>query len=252
MRVDIVSLFPEMFDGPFGHSIIKRAQEAGLLSIGVTNPRDFAYDKHKIVDDYPFGGGAGMVMKPDPLFRAVAHVKEATPVENRRVVLMCPGGAQLTQDKVRELAEYEQLILVCGHYEGVDERVRMHLVDEVVSIGDYVLTGGELPAMVLTDAVARMLPGVLGSSSSAPHDSFYDGLLEHPQYTRPREFEGLEVPEVLVSGDHAKIDRWRRKQSLKNTLERRPDLLEGREFSKEDAKLLAEIQSERQAEERGS
>ncbi len=252
MRVDIISLFPEMFEGPFGHSIIKRAREAGLLTIEVTNPRDFAYDKHKIVDDYPFGGGAGMVMKPEPLFRAVASVRENRSQLKRRVVLMCPGGAALTQSKVLELAGYEQLILVCGHYEGVDERVRLHLVDEVVSIGDYVLTGGELPAMVLTDAVARMLPGVLGSSSSAPHDSFYDGLLEHPQYTRPREFEGMEVPEVLVSGDHAKIERWRRKESLKNTLERRPDLLTGREFSKEDAKLLAEIKSERQAEASGS
>ncbi|WP_346354646.1 tRNA (guanosine(37)-N1)-methyltransferase TrmD [Azotosporobacter soli] len=252
MRVDIISLFPEMFDGPFGHSIIKRAKDAELLSIGITNPRDFAFDKHKIVDDYPFGGGAGMVMKPEPLFRAVAYVTEQKSFLRRRIVLLCPGGTALTQDKVKELAAYEQLILLCGHYEGVDERVRTHLVDEVVSIGDYVLTGGELPAMVLTDAVARMLPGVLGSSSSAPHDSFYEGLLEHPQYTRPREFEGLEVPEVLVSGDHAKIDRWRRKQSLKNTLERRPDLLAGRELSKEDAKLLTEIKAERQADVSGS
>lgn len=252
MRVDIISLFPEMFEGPLGHSIIKRAREAGLLTLDVTNPRDFAYDKHKIVDDYPFGGGAGMVMKPEPLFRAVASVTENRQHLKRRIILMCPGGSTLTQAKVRELAEFEQLVLVCGHYEGVDERVRTHLVDEVVSIGDYVLTGGELPAMVVTDAVARMLPGVLGSSSSAPHDSFYDGLLEYPQYTRPREFDGVNVPEVLVSGDHAKIERWRRKESLKNTLERRPDLLNGREFSKEDAKLLAEIKSERQAESSGS
>lgn len=243
MRIDVVSLFPDMFVGPFGHSIIKRASDSGLLTINIINPRDFTLDKHKIVDDTPFGGGSGMVMKPEPVFRAVESVTtEATC--SRRVILMCPGGSRFDQDKAKELSVYDQLILICGHYEGIDERVRLHLVDEVISIGDYVLTGGELPAMVITDAVARMLPGVLGASDAAQHDSFYHGLLEYPQYTRPRDFDGREVPEVLISGDHAKIARWRRKQSLKNTLERRPDLLETVELSAEDVKLLAEIRAE--------
>ncbi|MBP2644758.1 MAG: trmD [Firmicutes bacterium] len=243
MRIDIVSLFPEMFNGPFGHSIIKRATDAGILTIGVVNPRDFALDKHHIVDDTPFGGGSGMVMKVDPVCRAVESVS-AVPNVRRRIILMCPGGQQFTQAKARELAEYDQLILVAGHYEGMDERVRTYVVDEAMSIGDYVLTGGELPAMVIVDAVARMLPGVLGANDAAIQDSFYSGLLEYPQYTRPREFRGWEVPEVLVSGDHAKIARWRRKESLKNTLNRRPDLLESANLSPEDAKLLREIQEE--------
>lgn len=245
MRIDIVSLFPEMFGGPFGHSIIKRAQEADLLTINITNPRDFTFDKHHIVDDYPFGGGSGMVMKPEPLFRTVKNIIEATQIEARRVILMCPGGNRLDQQKVKQLAGYDQLILLCGHYEGVDERVRQSLADELISIGDYVLTGGELPAMVVVDAVARMIGGVLGASDAAEHDSFYNGLLEYPQYTRPREFEGLVVPEILLSGDHAKIARWRRKESLKITLARRPDLLENIKLAAEDAKLLAEIISER-------
>lgn len=244
MRIDIVSLFPEMFAGPLGHSILKRAQEANLLHINVVNPRDFTFDKHHTVDDTPFGGGSGMVMKPEPFFRAVDSITQSSNTTNRRIVLMCPGGQRLDQAKVKELANYEQLILLCGHYEGVDERVRLHLVDETISIGDYVLTGGELPAMIVADSVARMLPGVLGSSNSAPQDSFYDGLLEYPQYTRPREFNGMEAPEVILSGDHAKINRWRRKQSLKNTLERRPDLLKNKELSPDDAKLLAEIIAE--------
>lgn len=245
MRIDIVSLFPEMFDGPFGHSIIKRARDAKILDIQLTNPREFAMDKHKIVDDYPFGGGSGMVMKPDPIFRAVEHVKSRFVVENRRILLTCPGGTRLTQAKAKELAQYEQLIILCGHYEGIDDRIRQHVVDEGISIGDYVLTGGELPAMVVVDAVARMLPGVLGSEDSALHDSFYNGLLEYPQYTRPREFMGWEVPEVLTSGDHGKIERWRRKESLRITLDRRPDLLEHKDLSPQDAKIMAEILSER-------
>lgn len=244
MRIDIVSLFPDMFTGPFGHSILKRAQEADLLHINIVNPRDFAFDKHHTVDDTPFSGGAGMVMKPEPIFRAVDSIIQSSNISKRRIILMCPGGCPLNQAKVKELANYEQLILLCGHYEGIDERVRLHLVDEAISIGDYVLTGGELPAMVITDSVARMLPDVLGSSDSAPHDSFYDGLLEYPQYTRPREYDGMVVPEIILSGDHAKINRWRRKQSLKNTLERRPDLLKNKELSLDDAKLLAEIIAE--------
>lgn len=243
MKIDIVSLFPEMF-GALGHSIIKRAQEADYLSIRVTNPRDFAFDKHRIVDDTPFGGGAGMVMKPDPIFRAVENITKELPNAKRRIILTCPGGTTLTQNKVKELAAYEHLIFICGHYEGIDARIKEHLVDEAISIGDYVLTGGELPAMVMTDAVARMLPGVLGSGASAPEDSFYNGLLEYPQYTRPREFNGWEVPDILLSGHHAQIERWRRKQSLKNTLFSRPELLQKVELSKEDKKLLDEIRRE--------
>lgn len=241
MRIDIISLFPEMFDGPFGHSIIKRARDVGILDIQLTNPRDFAMDKHKIVDDSPFGGGSGMVMKPEPLFRAVEATKVLHTTANRRVLLTCPGGTTFTQEKAKELAQFEQLVIVCGHYEGIDDRIRENSIDECISIGDYVLTGGELPAMVIVDAVSRMLAGVLGAADAAEHDSFYNGLLEYPQFTRPREFNGWVVPEVLLSGDHAKIDRWRRKESLRVTLERRPDLLQRKQLSKEDATLLAEI-----------
>lgn len=245
MLINIISLFPEMFDGPLGHSILKRAQDAGALSVQVTNPRDFAFDKHRIVDDYPFGGGSGMVMKPDPIFRAVQSVVSSNDsLTRRRIILMCPGGQVFDQAKARELAGYDQLVLVCGHYEGIDARIRQHVIDEAISIGDYVLTGGELPAMVITDAVARMIPGVLGANDAAEHDSFYNGLLEYPQYTRPREFNGWDVPEILLSGDHAKIENWRRKQSLKATLERRPDLLDKVELSPLDHKLLQEIKAE--------
>ena len=239
MQIDIISLFPEMFAGPFGQSITKRAIENNLLNIQITNPRQFAYDKHQQVDDAPFGGGNGMVLKPEPFFRAVKHIKENTTFTNRRVVLMCPSGQPFTQTKAKELANYDQLIFVCGHYEGFDARITDHLVDEVISIGDYVLTGGELPAMVIVDALSRMLPGVLGSAESAPTDSFYAGLLECPQYTRP-----LTVPDILLSGDHAKINMWRRRDALRVTLRARPDLLEKIELDAKDRKLLAEIKNE--------
>lgn len=238
MRIDILSLFPAMFDGPFGDSIIRRAVENGILDINITNPRDFAEGKHQQVDDTPFGGGSGMVMKPEPVFRAVRHVKENTDFANRRVLLMSPEGSVFNQAKARELAQYDQLIFICGHYEGFDARISENLADEIISIGDFVLTGGELPAMMITDAVARMLPGVLGSEESAPTDSFYNGLLEHPQYTRPREFEGLSVPEILLSGDHAKIAQWRREKSLEITLKNRPDLLETAELTEADKKYI--------------
>jgi len=244
MRIDIISLFPEMFAGPLGHSMLKRAQDKGLISVCLTNPRDFAYDKHRIVDDTPFGGGSGMIIKPDPIFRAVESVVSANNALRKRIILMCPGGQVFDQDKARKLAGYQQLIFICGHYEGIDTRIRSHVVDEAISIGDYVLTGGELPAMVVTDAVARMLPGVLGANNGAEQDSFYNGLLEYPQYTRPREFNGWQVPEILLSGDHAKIERWRRKESLRATLAIRPDLLERVELSPLDDKLLQEIKSE--------
>lgn len=241
MRADIVTLFPEMFTGPFGDSILKRAIDGGLLEVHFTQLRDFAYDKHHQVDDSPFGGGSGMVLKPEPMFRAVRSITEQAAGENIRVLLMDPAGEVFTQEKAKELAEYERLVFICGHYEGYDARISEHLADEALSIGDYVLTGGELPAMVIIDAVARMLPGVLGSEESAPTDSFYEGILEHPQYTRPREFEGMSVPEVLFSGDHGKIRRWRREQALKLTLERRPELLETADLTDEDRKLLREL-----------
>ena len=242
MRIDMISLFPEMFAGPFGDSITKRAVDKGILDIHFTNPRDFAYDKHKQVDDSPFGGGSGMVLKPEPMFRAVRSVKETTSYVSRRVLLMCPSGQTFTQGKAKELAGYDQLIFICGHYEGFDARITQELADEAISLGDYVLTGGELPAMVITDAVSRMLPGVLGSEESAPTDSFYDGLLEFPQYTRPREFEDMKVPEILFSGDHAKIREWRRRESLRITLQNRPDLLAKAELSVEDQRFLDELQ----------
>ncbi|EGO65167.1 tRNA (guanosine(37)-N1)-methyltransferase TrmD [Acetonema longum] len=244
MQIDIISLFPEMFAGPLGHSIIKRARETGLLVVNVTNPRDFTVDKHHIVDDYPFGGGSGMVMKPEPVFAAVESLLTGEEAIKRKIILMCPGGQTFTQDKAKELAGFQHLVLICGHYEGVDERIRAFLADESLSIGDYVLTGGELPAMVVTDAVARMLPGVLGASDGAQQDSFYNGLLEYPQYTRPRDFRGWQAPEVLLSGDHAKIERWRRKQSLRITQKKRPELLQAADLSPYDLKLLAEIADE--------
>lgn len=242
MRIDMVTLFPEMFAGPFGDSITKRAVENGILDIHFTNFRDFSFDKHKHVDDSPFGGGAGMVLKPEPMHRAVRDVLARTPefAENRRVLIMDPSGPVFTQEKAKELAKYDQLVFICGHYEGFDARI-YPLADEAISIGDFVLTGGELPAMVITDAVSRMLPGVLGDEDSAPTDSFYDGLLEFPQYTRPREFEGMAVPEILLSGDHAKIREWRHQQSLRMTKEKRPDLLEKKELSEKDREFLRKI-----------
>lgn len=241
MRIDMVTLFPEMFSGPFGDSIIKRAIDAGILDIHYTNFRDFAFDKHHHVDDSPFGGGAGMVLKPEPLFLAIRSLKEKTEAfkESRRIIILDPSGTTFSQEKAKELAGYSQLIFICGHYEGFDARIRENLADEAISIGDYVLTGGELPAMVITDAVARMLPGVLGAEESAPTDSFYDGLLEFPQYTRPRVFEGMEVPPVLLSGDHGKIRKWRREQALAITRKNRPDLLERASLTDEDLVYLA-------------
>lgn len=241
MRIDILSLFPEMFSGVFGCSITKRAIDKQILDIEITNPRDFAFNKHNQVDDTAYGGGAGMVMKPEPLFRAVKSVKEKTACQNSRVIIMCPTGKPFSQKKAKELAQYDQLIFICGHYEGFDNRVVQNLADEVISIGDYVLTGGELPAMVVVDAVSRMLPGVLGSGESAPTDSFYNGLLEYPQYTKPREYEGLKVPEVLLSGDHAKIAKWRRQESLRVTYLNRPDLLESVTLTKEDKAFLESL-----------
>ena len=226
MLIDIITLFPEMFSGVFGESIIKRAVDKNILELRFTQLRDFAFDKHRQVDDSPFGGGAGMVLKPEPVYRAVRDVlsKSADNV-SRKVIIPDPGGAVFTQAKAKELATLDQIIFVCGHYEGFDARI-YDLADELVSIGDYVLTGGELPAMVIVDAVARMLPNVLGSAESATTDSFFDGMLGFPQYTRPRDFEGKLVPEVLLSGNHAEIKKWREAQALSLTRSRRPDLIQ--------------------------
>ncbi|HEX3033071.1 MAG TPA: tRNA (guanosine(37)-N1)-methyltransferase TrmD [Bacillota bacterium] len=237
MKIDILTLFPDMF-APLAASIIGKAREKGLLEINIHNIRDYTRDKHKITDDYPFGGGAGMVMKPEPVFRAVEALNDRDKVMPANIILMCPQGTPFSQQLAAELAQEQHLVFLCGHYEGMDERIREGLVTREISIGDYVLTGGELPAMVVVDAVARLLPGVLGESFSAVEESFTEGLLEYPQYTRPREYQGMQVPDILLSGDHEKIRRWRRQQSLKRTLSRRPDLLQEHKLSPEDRKLL--------------
>ncbi|MEB1810064.1 MAG: tRNA (guanosine(37)-N1)-methyltransferase TrmD [Bacillaceae bacterium] len=224
MKIDILTLFPEMFTGVFGSSILKHAAEKGQVTFNVVDFRNYAENKHRKVDDYPYGGGAGMVLMPQPIFDAVDDIvkdKQTKP----RVVLLCPQGERYTQKKAEELANEEHLILVCGHYEGFDERIREHLVTDEISIGDYVLTGGELGAMVITDSVTRLLPGVLGNETSAVTDSFSTGLLEHPHYTRPADFRGMKVPDVLLSGHHENIKNWRQEQSIERTKKRRPDLL---------------------------
>ena len=236
MKFDILTLFPAMFDATFNESIIGRAQTRKLVDIHTVNIRDFALDRHQQVDDYPYGGGAGMLMKFDVLSRAIESVKQ----ENSRVLYLSPQGQVLQQKKVSSLARHEHLILLCGHYEGIDERV-MSQVDEEISIGDYVLSGGEIAAMVLVDAVCRLIPGVLGDDESPREESFMDGLLEYPQYTRPRSYQGEEVPEILLSGHHAHIRLWRKKLSLMRTLLKRPDLLLDKEFDQEERKLLEEI-----------
>jgi len=224
MKIDILSLFPEMFEGVLHSSIMKKAQANEAVAFGVTNFRDFSENKHHKVDDYPYGGGAGMVLKPEPLFAAVEALS-AKAVTPPRVILMCPQGERFTQKKAEELSKEKHIVFVCGHYEGYDERIREELVTDELSIGDFVLTGGELAAMAVIDSVVRLLPNVLGNEDSPVMDSFSTGLLEHPQYTRPANFRGLAVPEVLLSGNHAKIDQWREEQSLIRTFERRKDLL---------------------------
>ncbi|MCX6925520.1 MAG: tRNA (guanosine(37)-N1)-methyltransferase TrmD [Verrucomicrobia bacterium] len=221
MKIDVITLFPAMFAGPLDESIIKRAREAGLLELVLHNLRDYAHNRHKTVDDRPFGGGPGMLLKPEPIFEAV----ESLARENTRVILLSPAGRPFTQAIAIELAGHEHLLMVSGHYEGFDERVREQLADDELSIGDYVLTNGALPVMVIIDAVTRLLPGALGDEDSARDDSFSQGLLEYPQYTRPAEFRGMKVPEVLLSGNHAEIARWRAEQARLRTKERRPDLL---------------------------
>jgi tRNA (guanine37-N1)-methyltransferase len=238
MRIDLLTLFPTMFFGPLQESILKRAQQQGLLDIRIHQIRDYAMDRHQMTDDVPYGGGHGMVMKPEPIFHAVRSVMgEST----SPVILLTPQGSKLTQRRVIELAELPRMALICGHYEGVDERVRRYLVTEEISIGDYVLTGGELSAMVLIDAVARFVPGVLGAEIGAQQDSFATGLLEGPQYTRPSSYEGWDVPDILLSGHHAAIARWKRTMALRRTLVRRPDLIDRDALSEEDRAVLDEI-----------
>jgi tRNA (guanine37-N1)-methyltransferase len=243
MRIDILSLFPKMFDGPFGESIVKRAVDAGLVNIFVHNFREFAHDKHNTVDDYSFGGGEGMVLKPEPLFEAVESIKGSLGGSTGPVVLLTPQGRLFCHQIAQELSKQQNLILICGHYEGVDERVREHLVTDEISIGEYVITGGELAAMVVVDAVVRLLPGALGSEQAASEDSYAKGFLEYPQYTRPRVYRGWEVPEVLLSGNHQEIARWRWEQAVERTLLRRPDLLAKASLSKEERELADRIKA---------
>lgn len=243
MHIDILTLFPEMLEGFFNSSILKRAADRGQFQYNFINFRDFAMNKHKKVDDYPYGGGAGMVLTPQPIFDAVDYAKNQRET-NPRVILMCPQGETYNQKKAEELAQEEHLIIICGHYEGYDERIREHLVTDEISIGDYVLTSGEIGALVVVDSVMRLLPNVLGNVESAKEDSFSTGLLEHPHYTRPADFRGMKVPEVLLQGNHAEIDRWRMKMALKRTYERRPDLLERKSLTDEEKVLLEEVKKE--------
>ena len=239
MHFDIFTLFPGMFQGPLTESILKRAQERGLLSIALHNIRDAATDKHHIVDDYPYGGGAGMVMKPEPIFASIEAVYQSGPI-----ILLAPQGRLFNQHIAKELVQESRVTLLCGHYEGIDERVRQHLVTDEISIGDYVLTGGELAAMIVIDAVSRLMPGVL-SDDSTQEESHTSGLLEYPQYTRPPEFRGWRIPDVLLSGHHEQIAHWRRKESLRLTRQRRPDLFAQVDVSsKLDTKLLKELDDE--------
>ncbi|UCH50453.1 MAG: tRNA (guanosine(37)-N1)-methyltransferase TrmD [Chloroflexota bacterium] len=240
MRIDILTLFPEMFAGLLSCSIMGRARERGLVDIRLHDIRDYTHDKHHVVDDYPYGGGAGMVLKPEPIFEAVELVGKELGLSAVPTILLTPQGRLFNQEIARELAGYQHLILICGHYEGVDERVAEHLASDEISIGDYVLSGGEVAAMAVVDCVVRLLPGVLGSEVSLDEDSHIEGLLEYPQYTRPPMYRGLAAPSILLSGDHAGIARWRRQQSLLRTAKRRPDLIEKVVLSQEDKKLLSE------------
>ena len=250
MDIHILTLFPDMFRGPFDESIVKRAADRGLASINIHNIRDYAGDKHRIVDDYPFGGGGGMVLKPEPLFLAVedlrsriAETKSPEQAAEALVVLLTPQGRVLGQGMLGRLALRQDLILICGHYEGVDERVREHLADCEISIGDYVLSGGEIPAMVLVDAIVRLVPGAVGDTASIEDDSHSSGLLQFPQYTRPATFRGWDAPAILLSGNHEEVRKWRRRQALRRTQRIRPDLLDAASLSPEDLRLLEEGES---------
>ncbi len=245
MRIEVITTFPEMFSPVLSSSILKRAQDAGIVSAAVHDLRNWAADTHRTTDDYPYGGGAGMVMKPEPFFRAVEEVRCPASADcAEEIILLSPQGERFSQQTALELSLRKHIILLCGHYEGVDERVRLYLATRSLSIGDYVLTGGELPAMVVIDALVRLLPGALGAEEAAQADSFSEGLLEYPQYTRPADFRGWQVPEVLLSGHHEEIRRWRRRESLRRTRDSRPDLLQRGSLTEEDRELLAEIERE--------
>lgn len=240
MKIDVLTLFPEFFSSLINWSIIGRAYEENKVAINSINIRDFSQNKHKKVDDYPFGGGSGMVMKPEPIFDAINSVKK----ENSRIIYLSPQGRKFNQGLANELSKEKHLVLLCGHYEGIDNRIIDHYVDEEISIGDFVLTGGEIPAMIIIDAVVRLLPGVLRSDESFIEESHYNGLLEYPQYTRPREFNGYSVPDILLSGNHQKIEAWRKEEALKATLLKRPDLLEKKILSNEEKVILSKIKND--------
>lgn len=242
MEINVLTIFPGMFASPLNYSILRRAQEKGALKINLCDLRDFTTDRHRTTDDYPYGGGVGMVMKVEPIAKALEFLKEAA--ARGRVILMGPQGNRFDEATAKRLASEERLTIICGRYEGVDERVRLYFVDEEISIGDYVVTGGELPAMVLIDAVCRLLPGAVGKESSVKEDSFYDEFLDHPHYTRPFDYKGLKVPEILLSGDHKKIMRWRRKEVLRLTLLKRAELFCGAPLDELDRQLLEEIKKE--------
>jgi tRNA (guanine37-N1)-methyltransferase len=245
LNFEVLTLFPGLIEGPLNESILKRGREKGLLNVTVRNIRDFTDDKHKTADDSPYGGGAGMVLKPEPIFRAFEAVKAAHPGEELKAILLSPQGRLFDQQKAEQLSEERKTImLLCGHYEAIDERVIDSLIDEELSIGDYVLTGGELAALVVIDASVRLLPGVLGDEESSYRDSFGEGLLDHPHYTRPAEFRGRKVPDVLLSGNHAEIEKWRRREALRATLIKRPDLLETADLTDGDNKILEELKKE--------
>jgi len=240
MRIDILCLFPEMFASPFAQSIIKRAKERGLIDIMIHNIRDYTHDKHRTVDDYLYGGGPGMVLKPEPVFEAAEAVKQQLNTSEIPIILLTPQGRLFNQQVARELALYPQLMLICGHYEGIDERVHRHLATDEISIGDYVLSSGELAAMVVVDAIVRLIPGVLGSPMSASSDSHSGGLLEYPQYTRPRVYRGWSAPSVLLSGNHGEIACWRRRQAILRTVKQRPDLMKKATLSDKEKEWISE------------
>ncbi|MEY8371306.1 tRNA (guanosine(37)-N1)-methyltransferase TrmD [Aerococcaceae bacterium 50-4] len=243
MQIDVLSLFPEMFEGPMNSSIIGKAQEKGVANIDITDFRKFAVNKHGHVDDYPYGGGAGMLLRVDPINDALEEIAENHPDSKKRVILMDPAGERFTQKHAESFAEDDHLIFICGHYEGYDERIRSYVTDEI-SVGDYVLTGGELGAMIVIDATVRLLEDAVGNEESITGDSFSTGLLEYPQYTRPAEYKGMKVPDVLMSGNHAKIADWKAKESLRRTFERRPDMLENYPLNDQQVKWLEEIKAE--------
>jgi tRNA (guanine37-N1)-methyltransferase len=246
MRIDILCLFPEMFVSPFSHSIVKRAEERGLVEVVTHNIRDYTHDRHGTADDYPYGGGAGMVLKPEPIFEAAEHIARLTGADNIPVILLTPQGRSFTQRIAAELSVHANLILICGHYEGIDERVAENLATDELSIGDYVLTGGELAAMVVVDSVVRLLPGALGSDESVTVDSHAGGLLEYPQYTRPEQYRDWNVPPILLSGNHGEIAAWRRRQSLLRTAARRPDLLDKARLSDKERAWISDSSQSRE------